>query len=151
MIIVRLMRCAFCCICFLTLVALAGCGAGGVQAGKAPGTDEGSDAGAGPVVKTIVVKETEYELSPAEIKLGKPGIYVFKAQNTGSITHALELEGKGIEEETEDLSAGQSAELRVALKAGTYEIYCPVGGHRQQGMEGKVTVKPGSGGGSGGY
>jgi len=139
------------------LVALAGCGAGGgqagggEQAGKASGTKEGSAVAAGPIVKTIEVKETEYKLNPAKITLNKPGVYMFKAENTGSTTHALEIEGKGVEDETKDLDAGQSAELKVTLKAGKYEIYCPVDGHRQQGMEGTVTVKQGSGGGSGGY
>ena len=76
---------------------------------------------------------------------------MFKAENTGSITHALEIEGREVEEETKGLDAGQSAKLKVTLKAGRYEIYCPIDGHRQQGMEGTVTVKQGSGGGSGGY
>ena len=151
-------RCLACWACLLFLVALAGCGAGGgqggggEQAGKASDTKEGSATAAGPIVKTIEVKETEYNLNPAKITLNKPGTYVFKAENTGSITHALEIEGKGLEEETKGLDAGQSAELKVTLKAGKYEIYCPVDGHRQQGMEGTVTVKQGSsGGGSGGY
>jgi uncharacterized cupredoxin-like copper-binding protein len=151
-------RCLACCACLLLLVALAGCGAsggqaaGGNQAGKAAATNGGSAAAARSVVKSIEVKETEYKLNPAKITLNKPGAYVFKAENTGSTTHALEIEGKGVEEETKDLAAGQSAELKVTLKSGRYEIYCPVDGHRQQGMEGTVTVKQGSsGGGSGGY
>jgi len=139
------------------LVALAGCGAGGgqggggKQTGKASSTNEGSAAAAGAVLKTIEVKETEYKLTPDKITLNKPGTYVFKAENTGSTIHALEIEGKGVEEETKDLDAGQGAKLKVTLKAGRYEIYCPVDGHRQQGMEGTVTVKQGSGGGAGGY
>jgi uncharacterized cupredoxin-like copper-binding protein len=150
-------RCLACCACLLLLVALAGCGAsggqaaGGNQAGKASATNGGSAAAARSVVKTIEVKETEYKLNPAKITLNKPGAYVFNAENTGSTTHALEIEGKGVEEETKDLDAGQSAELKVTLKAGKYEIYCPVDGHRQQGMEGTVTVKQGSGAGSGDY
>jgi uncharacterized cupredoxin-like copper-binding protein len=112
---------------------------------------EGSTAAAGSVVKTIEVKETEYKLDPATITLNKPGTYVFKAVNSGSTTHALEIEGKGLEEETEDLGPGKSAELKVRLKPGKYEIYCPIDAHRQQGMEGTVTVKAGSGGSSGGY
>jgi len=138
------------------LVALGGCGdgggqaGGGKQAGTASGTHEGSAAAVGPVVKIIEVKETEYKLTPAKITLNKPGTYAFKAENTGSATHALEIEGNGVEEETKDLDAGQRAELKVTLKAGRYEIYCPVDGHRQQGMEGTVTVKQGSSGGSSG-
>jgi uncharacterized cupredoxin-like copper-binding protein len=150
-------QCLAWCAFLLFLVALASCGAGGGQAGgggqtgKASGTSEGSVAAAGPVVRTIAVKETEYKLTPAKITLNKPGTYVFKAENTGSITHALEIEGREVEEETKGLDAGQSAKLKVTLKAGRYEIYCPIDGHRQQGMEWTVTVKQGSGGGSGGY
>jgi len=60
------------------------------------------------------------------------------------------VEGEGIEEETEEIGPGQSAELEVKLDAGTYELYCPVDGHAEEGMEGKLTVKEGSGG-AGGY
>jgi uncharacterized cupredoxin-like copper-binding protein len=150
------------CSCLLFLVILAGCGAGGGgQAGEQPGTPEprkpsettGEAAVAtGRVIKTIEVKETEFALDPARITLDKPGTYVFKAVNIGAVVHSLEVEGKGIEEETPILDPGQSAELKVTLKAGTYEIYCPVGGHKEQGMEGTLTVGQGSGGqGSGGY
>ncbi len=133
--------------CALLLGVLASCGAGG-GGGQA---SKGSKAAAGPVLKTIEVKETEYKLDPAKITLNKPGTYTFKAVNSGSTTHALEIEGKGVEEETEDIGPGQSAELKVSLKPGKYEIYCPVDGHKEQGMEGTVTVQQGSGGSSGGY
>jgi uncharacterized cupredoxin-like copper-binding protein len=91
-------------------------------------------------------------LDPAKITLDKARTYVFKAVNTGGIIHSLEIEGNGIEEETPILDPGQSANLKVNLKAGTYEIYCPVGGHAEQGMEGTITVGESTGGGgSGGY
>jgi uncharacterized cupredoxin-like copper-binding protein len=32
------------------------------------------------------------------------------------------------------------------VPSGTYELYCPVGGHKQEGMEGTLKVKEGSGG-----
>jgi uncharacterized cupredoxin-like copper-binding protein len=144
------------CVCLLFLGTLAaGCGAGGGgQAGEQPGTPEprkpsettGGAAATGQVIKTIEVKETEFALDPAKITLDKPGTYVFKAANAGAIVHSLEIEGKGIEKETPILDPGQSAELKVTLKAGTYEIYCPVGGHKEQGMEGTLTVGQGSGG-----
>jgi uncharacterized cupredoxin-like copper-binding protein len=114
-----------------------------VQQGKQSGVK-------GSVAKMIQVKETEFRLKPAEITLDKPGTYLFKAVNSGGTVHALEVEGEGIEEETEEIEPGQSAELAVKLKAGTYELYCPVDGHKEAGMEGKVIVKGGSGG-SGGY
>jgi uncharacterized cupredoxin-like copper-binding protein len=127
-------------ICLLFLGTLAGCGAGGGEDKAPSGTKEGA------VVKTIQVKETEFELKPAEITLSKPGTYVFKAVNSGDTVHALEVEGEGIEEETEEIEPGQSAELKVKLKAGTYELYCPVGDHKEKGMEGAVKIEEGSGG-----
>jgi uncharacterized cupredoxin-like copper-binding protein len=134
-------------ICLLFLgTFLAGCGAGG------SGSEDKAPSGAKEeaVLKTIEVKETEFKLKPAEITFDKPGTYVFKAVNSGDTVHALEVEGEGIEEETEEIEPGQSAELKVKLKAGIYELYCPVDGHAEKGMEGKLTVKEGSGG-SGGY
>jgi uncharacterized cupredoxin-like copper-binding protein len=131
----------------LILVGVVGCGAsggGGAEDGKAPSGAKET------VVKTIRVKETEFALKPAEITLEKPGTYAFEAVNSGETVHALEVEGQGIEEETEEIQPGQGAELKVKLEAGTYELYCPVDGHKEEGMEGKVIVKEGSGG-SGGY
>jgi uncharacterized cupredoxin-like copper-binding protein len=132
----------------LIMVGVVGCGAGGGGAGA---EDAQAPSGAREsVVKTIRVKETEFVLKPAEITLQKPGTYLFKAVNSGGTVHALEVEGQGIEEETEEIQPAQSAELQVKLEAGTYELYCPVDGHKEEGMEGKVIVKEGSGG-SGGY
>src|SRR5215203_2636667 len=117
---------------------------GGAEDAQAPSGAKES------VVKTIRVKESEFVLKPAEITLEKPGTYLFKAVNSGGAVHALEVESQGIEEETEEIQPGQSAELKVKLEAGTYELYCPVDGHKEEGMEGKIIVKEGSGG-SGGY
>jgi uncharacterized cupredoxin-like copper-binding protein len=136
----------------LILVGVVGCGAGGGSAGGGGGAEDAqAPSGAkDSVLKTIRVKEAEFALKPAEITLQKPGTYLFKAVNSGGTVHALEVEGQGIEEETEEIQPGQSAELKVKLEAGTYELYCPVDGHKEEGMEGKVIVKEGSGG-SGGY
>jgi uncharacterized cupredoxin-like copper-binding protein len=135
----------------LILVGVLGCGAGGGSAGGGATEDAQAPSGAKEsVLKTIRVKEVEFALKPAEITLEKPGTYLFKAVNSGGTVHALEVEGQGIEEETEEIQPGQSAELKVKLEAGTYELYCPVDAHKEEGMEGKVIVKEGSGG-SGGY
>lgn len=147
-------------------VLAAGCGSSGGSSGggsasgssgsSGGGTTEPTKAAAGQVVKTIEVQMTEFKFNPADITLNKPGTYVFEAVNSGQYPHALEIEGKGIEEETKNLSAGQSADLKVTLEPGTYEVYCPVDGHRERGMEGTLTVQgdsasSGSGGSGGGY
>jgi uncharacterized cupredoxin-like copper-binding protein len=111
-------------------------------------TKSGTSGGA---IKTIVIKETEFKLSPSSVTLSKPGTYKFKAENKGTTQHSLELEGKGIKSEGSEegeakleqaLNPGQSGVLTVTFeKPGTYEMYCPVDGHEQMGMKGEVVVK----------
>ena len=126
-----------------------GCGGSGGSSQKASSTTEPTSSG-GTVVKTVTVHETEYKLTPNSISLPKAGTYVFKGVNDGTTTHALEVEGNGVEEESSDISAGSSGTLKVTLpKTGTYEIYCPVDGHKGLGMKGTVTVGgAGAGGGA---
>jgi hypothetical protein len=77
------------------------------KAGKK--VQQGKQSGAkGSVAKTIQVKETEFRLKPAEITLDKPGTYLFKAVNSGGTVHALEVEGEGIEEETEEIELARA-------------------------------------------
>ena len=126
----------------LLVVALAGCGGGGSkkQAAATP-------AGGG---KTIQVKETEYKLAPSSLTVSKPGTVTFDVTNAGTIDHALEVEGNGVEQKTSTISPGSSAKLTVDLsKAGSYEVYCPIDGHRSMGMEAKLVVGGASGGGGG--
>lgn len=92
-------------------------------------------------IDTIEVDMTEFSLDPSEITLEEPGTYVFRAVNSGTVVHALEIEGHGIEEETGEVPPGESAEFEVNLEPGTYELYCPVGNHEGLGMTGTVTVQ----------
>ena len=93
-------------------------------------------------IDMIEVNETEFSLDSADIALNQPGTYVLRAVNFG-VVHALETEGAGIEEETENVQPGESTELEVNLDLGTYELYCPVGDHEERGMVGTVTVEEG--------
>ena len=61
--------------------------------------------------------------------------------NDSQLPHAVEIEGNGVEEETETVTGEDAPPLTVDLKAGTYTIYCPVGDHRAEGMEATLTVK----------
>jgi plastocyanin len=123
-------------------VGVTGCG------GEETSGSEETQAAAGSSAQTVSVSETEFALDPDTVTLDAAGTYTFRAVNDGSIDHALELEGNGVEEETETIGAGESAELTVELKEGTYELYCPVGSHKAQGMVGKVVVGAGGAGGA---
>jgi uncharacterized cupredoxin-like copper-binding protein len=121
-------------------VLLAGCGG---SSSSSSGSSQG-----GAVLQTIQISEKEYSLTPGTVHVSKPGTYAFKTTNNGQINHALEIEGNGVEAKTSEISAGSSATLKITLsKAGSYEMYCPVDGHKQQGMKGEVTVGGSSGSG----
>ena len=126
-----------------------GYGGGNTSSSSAPTTTNNSSSGG--ALKTIVIKETEFKLSPSSVTLSKPGTYKFQAENEGSYQHSLEIEGKGVKSKGSEegeavleqaLNPGQSGVLTVTFqKPGTYEMYCPVDGHEQEGMKGEVVVK----------
>jgi plastocyanin len=87
----------------------------------------------------VTISATEFAFNPANPEV-KAGQVAFRLKNDGGAPHALEVEGNGIEEASKVINGGQTTTLGVTLKAGTYTIYCPVGNHRQQGMEGELTV-----------
>src|SRR5947209_10697812 len=127
------------------VVLLAGCGgsSGGSKTQAAPSSGGGGG-------QTIQVKESEFKLTPSSFTVAKPGTVTFEATNAGTIGHALEVEGNGVEEKTSTISPGSSAKLTVDLsKNGTYEVYCPIDGHRAMGMEAKLVVGGASAGGGG--
>jgi VCBS repeat-containing protein len=116
----------------LLALGLSACGSG-----ESAGTTGAAPAGA----QTIAVSATEFSFDPGTIQIDAPGTYTFDLTNDGGTGHALEVEGQGLEEETETVAPGSSAQLTVTFsKTGTYEFYCPVDGHRGRGMEGTLTV-----------
>jgi uncharacterized cupredoxin-like copper-binding protein len=88
---------------------------------------------------TTEVSLTEYQIQmPTSLSAGSQ---TFSVTNNGTVGHNFEVEGQGIEERFEtDLSAGESQTMQLDLEPGTYEVYCPVGNHREQGMEIQLTV-----------
>ncbi len=127
-----------------------GCGGNGggskSSAGSTAASTSSAPAAGGAVIKTVSVHETEYKLKPAAISLDKTGTYVFKGVNDGTITHGLAVEGDGVDAELSSIAAGSNGTLKVTVpKSGTYEIYCPVDGHKGLGMKGTITVGGGSG------
>jgi uncharacterized cupredoxin-like copper-binding protein len=60
--------------------------------------------------------------------------------SSATAPHAVEIEGQGVEEESDTIQPGESANVTAQLEPGTYEFYCPVGNHKDAGMEGTLTV-----------
>jgi plastocyanin len=76
---------------------------------------------------------------PADLSAAA-GTVTIRLVNESDVPHAVEVEGNGVEEESETIT-GSETELTVDLEAGEYVFYCPVGQHRQNGMEGTLTVE----------
>lgn len=71
----------------------------------------------------------------------QPGQVTIKSQNKASIDHDISIEGNGVDEKGQIVKNGGTSEVQVDLKPGDYTFYCSVPGHREGGMEGKLTVK----------
>jgi uncharacterized cupredoxin-like copper-binding protein len=70
------------------------------------------------------------------------GTVKFNIQNDGSTTHGLYIRGEGVDKGSREIPAGQSASFSVALKPGTYEVFCPMAdlSHKKAGMTTKLHV-----------
>lgn len=126
----------------VTVVALlAGCGDDNDETTSAGGAATQSAGG-----QTVDISETDYKLDPSDPTV-RAGTVSFKVTNDGAVDHNLEVEGPEGEQELEqDLAPGESGTLTVDLsKPGNYEFYCPVGDHRDRGMEGEIDVADGGG------
>jgi plastocyanin len=69
---------------------------------------------------------------------GTPGEMTVKMANKSSTPHDIVIDGKGKGEVVKD---GAVSQFKASFTAGSYTYYCSVPGHRQAGMEGKLTVK----------
>jgi uncharacterized cupredoxin-like copper-binding protein len=90
----------------------------------------------------------EVDVSLSEFTIDMPtelsaGSVTFNISNDGEFPHSFEIENEdmGFEEGLDaNLEPGDSDTLTVDLEPGTYEVYCPVGNHREMGMELELTV-----------
>src|SRR4051812_23088250 len=132
------------------VVLAAGCG----------GTSSDNAASSAPSGgRTLNVVEKEFSISPGTLTISKPGTYTINGVNRGQASHAIAIDGQGVDETGPTVGPGSTSSITVKItKPGDYELYCPVGSHRQAGMKGTLTLGSGSSGGgmttddtSGGY
>jgi mono/diheme cytochrome c family protein len=68
----------------------------------------------------------------------KPGALNVRSENESGTPHNIVIDGKGKGEVVQD---GGVSEFEADFTAGDFEYYCSVPGHREAGMEGKLTVE----------
>jgi plastocyanin len=128
------------------LLLVAACGNGGSHVGttSAPTTPAATTASA----TALAVRGTPVTLTESDFRIAlsqrafTAGTYTFHIVNSGGTTHALEIEGPGLASDARStlVSPGASGSLTVTLSKGTYDVYCPVGSHKDMGMETSITV-----------
>ena len=124
-------------------LALAGCGSddnsdsgGGATSTPASGSSGGGGGGSSVSLSAPQDGSKKFDQATATAKAGTVTI---KFSNPSSVPHAVEIEGNGVEKASDVVTSGESS-FSVDLKPGEYTYYCPVGSHRDEGMEGKLTV-----------
>ena len=88
---------------------------------------------------SVRLSEWKLELSQLTVPTGE---VEFAVTNSGTMLHAFEVEGQGIEKELEPIKVGGASTLRLTLPPGTYELYCPIGNgaHKKMGMIAHIEV-----------
>jgi len=90
---------------------------------------------------SVTIRLFEYKLDPATLTLAA-GTYDMTGVNSGTINHALELSGNGLDVHTKNFAypPGHSEGFQVTLRPGTYQFFCPIDGHRGLGMQANLVV-----------
>jgi len=104
--------------------------------------DTGGGAASGGGAETLKIAADpsgalKFDKSSLTAKAGKVTIVM---DNPSDLPHAVEIEGQGVEVAGDTVMRGGVSKASADLKAGEYEFYCPVDGHKQAGMEGTLTV-----------
>jgi plastocyanin len=116
------------------------------------GEDSGRLADAGQQKSDAVAKEENgtldipavpsgalaYEFGSAEAQAGQLTI---NSVNESSVDHNIALEGNGVNETGDIVKDGGTSTIQADVQPGEYTFFCSVPGHREGGMEGKLTVK----------
>jgi uncharacterized cupredoxin-like copper-binding protein len=128
-----------------TASAGGGGGGGGYGYGGGSSGTQSSGAAAASGATTLALKASEsggLSFSPHALH-ANAGSVTLKLDNPSGngLAHAIALEGGGLDRHGATAQPGAASSVTVKLKPGTYVFYCPIGGHRAAGMQGRLTVR----------
>jgi uncharacterized cupredoxin-like copper-binding protein len=123
----------------LALVAFAALGLG--ACGSSGGGASTYKEPVGAPIATVTIESGNLFFKPKTLTLDRPGIYDLKLVNTQSGEHTLVFGDKVKGFRLQVVGERSSDSAKVDLKSGSYTFWCDVPGHRQAGMEGKLTVR----------
>jgi len=104
-------------------------------ASQAEGTAEAEN---GTLDIPVAAAGLAYRFADAKAPAGQIKI---TSENPQAVEHDIAVEGNGVNDKGEVVGEGGVSEFTTDLQAGEYTFYCSVPGHREGGMEGKLTVE----------
>ncbi len=131
----------------VSLSAIAGCGGG----------DNNSDTASTPATTTTETKTAPSGGAAQTLKLSadpsgalkfdktrlvaKPGKVTITMDNPSPVQHAVSILGNGVSADGNTVGSGGVSTVTAKLPAGRYDFFCPVDGHKQAGMSGRLIVR----------
>jgi plastocyanin len=128
----------------LLLSLAAGCG--GDNKDNNAGTTEtttttsGGGGGAGQTLKLAADPSGALKFDKQQLS-AKPGKVTIRMDNPSSVQHAVSILGNGVSANGNTVGSGGVSTVTATLPAGRYDFFCPVDGHKQAGMNGRLIVK----------
>ena len=128
------------------VLALAGCGGddepsssgGSATSTPTPASESGGGGGGGETLQLAAPEDGSLKFDTSELD-AKAGTVTVDFDNPSSVPHAVEIEGNGVEEASDTVTSSKTSVTPTSSPGPTF--YCPVGNHREEGMEGTLTVK----------
>jgi uncharacterized cupredoxin-like copper-binding protein len=108
------------------------------QTTPAPSSNSGGGASSNLKVAADAGGALKFDKSSLSAKSGNVTITM---DNPSDVPHGVAVEGNGVDKDGPIVNKGGKSTVTANLKPGSYEFYCPVPGHKEAGMEGKLTVK----------
>jgi uncharacterized cupredoxin-like copper-binding protein len=123
------------------VVLLAGCGGSSNTGQTAAATATPTPTARGEVIRLSADPGGALRFTRSSLK-AKAGTVtlIMKNPSSAGMEHGIAIEGNGVDSDGQTVSPGGTSTVTATLKKGTYTYYCPVPGHRQAGMVGKLTV-----------
>ncbi len=125
---------------------LAACGdddeSGGGAASTQESTQESTPAAEPTALELTAGEDGGLSFDPADLTAKAGEVTITLTNPDGNqMPHNVALEGTGVKDAGEVVEAGGSSTVTATLEPGEYTFFCAVGQHRQNGMEGTLTVE----------
>ena len=118
-----------------TGIVVAACGGGG--ASQPPAASQPAASISPPTAAEFSVSAAEFAFDPGAIEVSAGAEATVTLTNKGTVEHDITVDALGVKIFAKP---GETVSGTVTAKAGTYEFYCSIPGHKQAGMVGTFTA-----------